>query len=202
MVNPVPPRSARALAVAAAVLAGGCDRLPEAVIVPEYEFAYSFESGLAGWTEGRADLGTGTAAVTTTTGQAAAGSASLLLTVDNAGGAAKVWITRELAVTKDQSYTVDVTLKLASVEPQGTPPWKVVAGVRANPPASSAELPIQDETAPGGAGGAVAWTEKKYSIPARADDEGRLFLTLGLWATSPGVRSYWIDDVRVVLTRS
>jgi hypothetical protein len=185
-----------------ALLASGCDRLPEAVIVPEFEFSYSFESGLGGWTEGSADLGAGRAAAGTTTGQAAAGSASLAFGLDNPGGAGKIWVTRELAVAKDQSYTVDITLKLGSADAQAAAPWKVIAGARQAAPTAAAGLPIQDETTAGGTGGGVAWAGKSYSFAAKADPDGRLFLTLGIWGTSAGERTYWIDDVRVVLTRS
>lgn len=200
---PQPPTTlARALAVALGVLGAACDRLPEAVIVPEFEFDYSFEAGLTGWVEGRADLGAGTATVGTTTEQASSGSASLGLAVDNVGGAAKIWVTRELEVTPDQSYTVDLTLKVGSVDPASAAPWKVIAGTRSAAPSSAAELPMQDETGAGTPGGGAAWTPKSYSFPAKADEDGRLFLTLGIWATSAGQRTYWIDEVKVVLTRS
>lgn len=185
-----------------ALLVSGCDRLPEAVIVPEFEFSYSFESGLAGWTERSADLGAGWATVGTTTSQAASGSTSVAFGLGNAGGAGKIWVTRELMVTKDQSYTVDVTLKLGSADAQSAAPWKVIAGAQLAAPTTAAGLPMQDETTAGGTGGGVAWAEKSYSFPAKADPDGRLFLTLGIWGTSPGERTYWMDDVRVVLTRS
>ena len=185
-----------------ALLAYGCDRFPEAVIFPEFEFSYSFESGLAGWTEGSADLGAGRATAGATTGQAAAGSASLAFGLDNPGGTGKIWVTRELAVTKDQSYTVDVTLKLGSADAAAEAPWKVIAGVQLAAPTTAAGLPMQDETTAGGTGGGVAWAEKSYSFAAKADPDGRLFLTLGIWGTSADERTYWIDDVGVVLTRS
>ena len=42
--------------VAVATALAGCDRFPEAVIVPEFDLSYSFESGLDGWTASAADL--------------------------------------------------------------------------------------------------------------------------------------------------
>lgn len=182
--------------------AAGCDRLPEAVIVPEFDFTFSFEDGLQGWQAQSAELGNGTVSVEASTDRASAGTRSLRITMDNQGGAAKVWVTRELAVTRHQSYVAELSLALGSADPPAAAPWKVIAGLRPSPPSLAAELPYQDETpAPAGAGG-FAWAGRSYTVPVTADAEGRIFLTLGIWGTSPSARTYWMDNVRVVLTRS
>lgn len=192
------------LAITAAALAtAACDRLPEAIIFPEFEFAFSFESGLAGWAVMSADMGQGTASMAGTDAQSSEGSRSVRVTMNNSEGAGKVWMTRELQATPDQSYSVDVSFKLRTLDHGTTEAWKVIVGVRDQPPTTASALDFQGETSSGveTATGPV-WGDKGYTIAAKADDEGRLFLSLGVWGTTTGSREYFLDDVRVVLTRS
>lgn len=192
------------LAVSGTLFAfAACDRAPEAVIVPEFEFSFSFESGLDGWTPSSADLGTGTGSIQGSSENASQGTRSAAVHLDNAGGAGKVWITRELEVTPDQSYAVDVSFDLGTSDHGTGEPWRLIVGVRDTIPSSTAALDYHGDTA-SGAETAVGhvWAEKGTTVGAKADEEGRLYLTLGVWGTTPGQRSYWIDNVRVVLTRS
>lgn len=180
-----------------------CDRAPDAVIVPEYEFSWSFDSGMEGWSALSADVGGGGAAAGAVSDQASQGSGSLRLDLTNPGGAAKVWLNREIEVTPDKSYTAVVTFDLRTSEHTAEAAWTLIAGVRAIAPTTAAGLEYQGDTSSGTAGGSgTVWASKEVTVAAQADDEGRLFLTLGVWGTSAGTRSYWIDNVKVVLTRT
>lgn len=173
------------------------------MIFPEFEFAFSFESGLDGWNPASADLGTGTVTIEGSGDNASQGTRSVAVRLDNPGGAGKVWITRELEVTPDQSYTVDVSFDLGTADHGTVDPWTLIVGMGDTAPTTPAALAYHGDTASGAetAQGA-AWAEKGTTVAAKADEDGRLFLTLGIWGTTPGQRSYWIDNVRVVLTRS
>jgi hypothetical protein len=200
-------RSARPrplLAVLACVAAmAACDRLPDAVIVAEFDLTFSFESGLTGWTSATADLGAGTGSIAESQSEASAGSRSATLVLNNSSGAGKVWMTHELEVTPDQSYSVDISFDLATTDHGTTEPWKIIVGLRQEAPTGPSELDFQGDTSSGleTAAGAV-WTKKTFTVAAKADDEGRLFLSLGVWGTTAGARAYHLDNVRVVLTRS
>lgn len=198
-----PPLRPRALLPALAALAvAACDRAPEAVIVPEYEFAFSFETGLSGWVPASADLGAGSATVTAAQDQASEGSRSVRLDMDNVAGSGKVWMTRELEVTPDQRYGVEVVFDLGTSDHGTVEPWQLIAGVRSEAPSGPDALDVGGSTASGAetAEGYV-WTEKGLTLTTQADEEGRLYVTLGVRGATVGSRTYWIDNVRLVLTR-
>lgn len=180
-----------------------CAGLADPVIVPEFEFSFSFESGLDGWTPSSADVGAGTWAIEGSSERASAGARSARLQLANPGGAGKVWLTRELEVTPNKRYSVDFSVALATSDHGTVAPWKVIVGMRATPPLSAAELDFQGDTSSGPETSAgVVWAVKSFTMTAMADAEGRLFLTVGVWGTSPGTRTYWLDDAKVVLTRT
>lgn len=192
------------LALAAASWAAtGCDRSPDAVIVPEFDLSFSFESGLEGWTAGTADFGAGSWAAEASTERATDGSRSARLTLANPGGAGKVWLTRELELTPQKSYTAQVSFDLATADHEPAGAWKLIVTARPTSPESASGLDFQGDTSSGlAAATGPQWVEKRFAIPAQADDEGKLYLSVGIWGTTPLTRTYWLDNIRVVLTRT
>lgn len=183
--------------------AAGCDRSPEAVIVPEFDLSYSFESGLEGWTTATADVGSGSGSASATTERSTHGTRSVRLDLANPGGAAKIWLTRELELTPGKSYTAQISFDLGTADHGVADAWKLILTARDTPPASASALDFQGDTSSGLATATGAqWVEKKFVVPVRPDEEGLLHLTVGIWGTTPGTRTYWLDNVRVVLTRT
>jgi len=182
------------LALSAASALTACDRLPEAVILPEFEFSYSFDNGLSGWTARATDMGTGSWSATEESG-------AVRLELVNDDGAGKVWLTHGVEVTPFKLYTVDISLDLATADYDAMTSWRVIAGARATDPTLAADLTFQDGTAASAPAGERAWVARQYSVTASADKEGRLYLMLGIWGTTTGTRSYLVDNVKVVLTR-
>jgi hypothetical protein len=172
------------------------------VIVPEFDLSYSFESGLDEWYGNGVDLGDPQVAWSAerSSGQASVGSASVALSVNNAEGAAKVWIEREFTVEPSRAYDIEVTFDLGSSDGTGSEPWRVVAGAHVAPPMTAAELSIQDPTGNGGGAG-VVFVQKSYSLRATSDEDGRMYLVIGVWGTSVGERTYFLDNVHVLFTR-
>ncbi|GMV08090.1 MAG: hypothetical protein AMXMBFR53_43650 [Gemmatimonadota bacterium] len=151
------------------------------------------------WTTSTADLASGTASLVGAQDQASHGSRSVRVALENPGGAAKAWMTRELEVTPDQRYTVELAFDLRTTDATDDA-WTLIVGVGPQAPAGPAALNYQGDTGAGAPAG--GWAEKSATLTAQADDEGRLHLTLGVWGTTSGSRTYWIDNVRVVLTRA
>lgn len=191
------------LSTACLLAAAGCDRLPEAVIVPEFRLAYSFEGGLEGWTTSSADLGGGSAAAEASTERASDGTRSIRFSLANPGGTGKVWLTRELDLTPGKSYTAEIAFDLATADHGVGDAWKLILVARPQPPTTAASLDFQGDTSSGQAtNSGIVWAQKRFTVPVQPDEEGRLYLTVGLWGTTPGTRVYWIDNVEVVLTRT
>ena len=45
------------------------------------------------------------------------------------------------------------------------------------------------------------WLTKSYAMQVRASQDGELFVHVGVWGTSLSPRTYFVDQVRVKLTR-
>lgn len=185
------------------LLASVCDTLGEVVIVPEFEMSFSFEAGLGAWIPGGFDLLAPPVvwSASTSSEEASAGDRSVRFNLDNLNGQAKIWIFREFEVAPHQRYDLDISFDLATAD-ASTDAWQVIAGAHTAPPESSAELSVRDATAADGSlGGVLEWVRKEYAVDAQADEEGMLYIVVGVWGTGPGARTYYVDDLRLVLTR-
>jgi hypothetical protein len=181
-----------------------CDRLGEIVLVPETEFVDSFESGTGSWDVRTADLGTPAGVWTVQGTQAAAsdGVRSMSLRLDNTGGAAKVWIVRQVELTPSQEYDVAVGFDLGTPDAGGTSPWTLIAGAYPTEPLGAAGLTFRGGTVPDPAGpGPLTWVQKSYDATLRATPQGKGVVVLGLWGTTAEDRTYYLDNVKVAFTR-
>ena len=148
-------------------------------------------------------MGAGSWAAEASTERATAGSRSVRFSLANPGGAGKVWITRELELTPNKSYTAEISFDLATSEHGVAEGWKLILCARATPPATAAALDFLGDTSSGQATTTgIVWAQKRFTIPVQADAEGRLYLSVGVWGTTAGTRTYWLDNIRVVLTRT
>jgi len=188
------------------LLGGVCDHSGKIIpIVPEFDITDSFESGLGQWTAQAIDLGepAGTWSIQGTTEEASAGMHSVQLTLDNVSSAGKVWIERELDAAPTQAYDVDISFDLASADFGTLDLWTVIAGAYPAPPRAADELTFQDDTGNGAStDDGYHWVSKSYTVHARSDEEGHLSVTIGVWGTSETARSYYLDNVRLQLTRA
>jgi len=191
-------RTAQVLLLLLGLSPTGCDRLGDIVIVAEFDLTYSFENGLEGWLPSGADLSDPavTWSIDTSGDVASTGSSAARFTLDNTNGHGKIWLEREFDVAPERAYDVQITFDLASNESGDA--WRVLAGAHDAAPTTAAELPVQDATAPGDG---YQWTERSYTVRATSDDEGALFVLLGLWGTSQEARTYYVDNVHLVLSR-
>jgi hypothetical protein len=185
------------------LLASVCDKLGEIVIVPEFEMSFSFEAGLGSWVPGGLDL-VGPSVVwsaSSSSEEASDGDQSVRVYLDNLNGQGKIWISRELEVAPHQRYDIDISFELATADASADA-WQVIAGAHTAPPESAAELSFRGATAAAGAdGGELAWVTNQYAVQGQADGDGLLYILVGIWGTGPGARTYYVDDVRLVLTR-
>ena len=174
-------------------------------LVPEFDIRDSFEAGLGDWEAQGTDLGNPPVAwsVEESTEEASAGTRSVKLTLDNVNDAGKIWIQRELEVAPLVTYDVDLSFDLGSADFGTVNLWTVIAGVETAPPETAAELTFQDDTGNGAATDhGYQWITKTYQIRARSDEDGHLYVVLGVWGTWETLRSYYLDNVHLVLTRA
>jgi len=182
--------------------AGVCDP-GEISIVPVLEDRFSFEAGLAGWSVVASDLGSppGVWSVEASSEQAVTGSESLKLSLDNTGGGAKLFVKRPFDLQPSTDYQIEVNFQLASADAGDLNLWNVVSGATTAEPLDGAALVALGTTANGQATVAgVVWSPRNGTLAVRTGpDSGRVWIALGISATSAFSRSYWIDDVSVVV---
>ena len=167
--------------------------------MPEFDLTYSFEGGLEGWAPIGVDLSdpTVTWGIQTNGDVVSTGSRAVRFALDNTNGKGKIWIEREFEVEAERAYDVTITFDLASAD--SGDPWRILAGAHGAPPVTAAELTVQDATA---TADQYEWTERNYTVRAMSDQDGAIYVVIGLWGTSAEDRTYYVDNVRLVFTRT
>lgn len=196
-------RGGAAAAVSALIVLAGCNHGGTGVRAPQVDITESFETGLADWTEAGADLGDpmATWSATVTTEEASAGTHSLKLTLDNTSADAKIWVQRAVHATPGQTYDVELSFDFATADYGSIDLWQIIAGVLPAPPDSAADLPFQGDTGNGlSSDQGYHWVHKEYTTTVTADADGYVYVVLGVWGTWDDQRSYYVDNVHLVLT--
>lgn len=192
-------------AFATLVALSGCEHGGTLVLFPEVDVTDSFESGLGDWTGAGIDLGDPMVAWSAdiTTEEASSGTHSLKLTLDNANAEAKIWALRPVQATPGQVYDVELSFDFGTADYGSVDLWRIIAGAAGAPPGSVSDLPFQDDTGNGSATDVgYQWVHKDYAMQATADADGNVYVVVGVWGTSEAARSYYVDNVHMVLTRT
>ena len=182
------------------LLAGVCDP-GDIELVPRLEDQFSFEVGLEGWSVIAAELGTppNVWSVETSQEYAVVGVSALKLTLENNSGQSKLIVRRPFDLDPNTDYEIDVSFQLASADADDGNPWTVLAGATAIDAVGAAGLTGIDGTENGRETGAeVVWSPKGATFSVRTGpNSGRVWIAVGVGATTQSARSYWIDELRV-----
>lgn len=186
------------------VLGGVCDTI-DLVLVPEVEEAFSFESGLEGWTPAGIDLDDPPVDwdVSLTDVEALEGTRSVRLRLDNMNDAGKIWIERAFQLAPNQAYDVTVRYGFGTSDFGDVNLWRILTGVHLDPPRAPEHLGVQGDTGhdQGQVEGPV-WTEKEFTFRSRTGADARLWVSVGVWGTWETERTYYLDEVEVAFTRA
>jgi hypothetical protein len=192
------------LALACAALTA-CDRNGTGLeIVPEFDDAYSFETGMENWSSRALDLGDPPSIweIIPSGASASAGSQSVQLRLDNTNGLGKIWIERRYAVPPDQEYEITLRFGLGSADYSGVPAWSVLASATPDQAAAAADLTTSSDTWNGSASDVgQQWGEKTVLVQTKSDSGGEIFIYVGVGGTSPGLRTYFVDNIRATFLR-
>jgi hypothetical protein len=199
------PRIApRFLAVAAvALFLTACDKHGlDFVVAPEFDDTFLFESGLGDWTARSKDVTGDTWEVVTSPDRASQGTQSVRLRLDNKNSQGKIWIEKKYKVEKDQLYTVQVSFDFGSADFGGVNLWQIVAGAAPDSPATAGAALPQGDTGNGQATDqGYRFVPRTFTFETTSDKDEELFVHVGVWGTSAFLRTYYVDNMKVVLTR-
>lgn len=181
--------------------AGVCDP-GDIDILPVLEDSFSFEVGLEGWSVVASDLGSPAAtwSVETSSEQSTSGSNALKIGINNTGGQARVFMKRPFDLEASTDYQIDLGFQLGSSDAGAANAWNVVAGASTLEPVDGAGLAVLGTTENRAGEATVQWSERAGILSVRTGPEsGRIWISVGVWATSAFDRSYWIDDLAIVV---
>ena len=95
-----------------------------------------------------------------------------------------------------------IAFDLASADWGSINLWRILAGAAAGPPTAADAVSASLHTGNGeDTDRGFQWVEHTVTVETRSSPEGELFVYLGVWVTSEFLRTYYIDNVRVTLTR-
>ena len=198
----------RAAVLLIALAAAGCDfNGSPLAILPEFDDVTSFETDLGKWVGRAVDLGTppSTWEVVRSGDRATQGTQSsrLRLTDTTTATQSKVFIERRYALEKNQRYLVEISFDFASADFAGVTPWALLAGASVDAPTQSNVALMAPGTTANGrtADDGFVWLPRSYSTELSSDADGEIFVYVGVSGTSPLTRAYYVDNLKVTLTR-
>lgn len=192
-----------ALVALALVAVSGCDSLTSEPFVRR-TLNDTFEQSLGGWVADSADFGAPPIelAVERSDELAESGQWSVRLHLANLNDAGKIWIEQPVEfLTPGRTYEVVLAFDFASADFGDVNLWRIIAGASTDDPETAEGLIFQGDTGNGAASDVgFVWMEKSFTFTTQADENGVVWVFAGVWGTSEFTRTYFIDDVEVVLT--
>ena len=181
---------------------------PSGAMSQEQTGFYSFENDFEGWAINGTDLSLGDGfidwSITRSQEMARDGANSLRFLLYNQNDAGKIWIEKPFAVEPNQLYHVTVEYAFASRMSAG-PFFYIITGALKNHPSTASDLypAFKDNTWNGSDSNesGFKWLDKKYDFTVRSDDQGMLYVVIGIWGTWEVGHLYYFDNVRVTLTK-
>ena len=191
------------VASAVGVLAGGCGASTDEPFLRQ-TFGFTFESDAGDWVPDGTDLEDPpvTWSVERSDELAERGDWAIRLSLDNLNDAGKIWMERAFELRPNGTYDVEVALDFASADFGEIGLWTIIAGVSESDPETVDDLVFRDETGNGSSEDVGhLWGTRSYSLePATADEDGLLWVALGVWGTFETSRTYFVDDLELTFT--
>jgi hypothetical protein len=169
----------------------------------EVRFLTGFESGFDGFAPDGADLDDPPVewSVERSNDRAESGAWSVRLQLENLNDAGKIWLERAFELEPGRTYDVELAFDFASADFGDINQWTIVAGASGEDPEDREDLVSRDDTGNGAdADVGYVWERKEYAFAAETGGDGALWIHLGVWGTSEFARTYFVDDVEIVIT--
>lgn len=167
----------------------------------------SFETGFDGWSIKNTDVwGDPPEAWSITRSQdmATDGTTSVKFFLANFNDAEKLWIERPFSVAPGQIFDVKVEYTIAAVNPiDGGPLFTIMTGVLKRSPNTREDLApsYKDEAHNGSSESGYKWLDKQYEFTVKANEEGVLYVVIGIWGTWEVSKIFYVDNVQVTISK-
>lgn len=128
--------------------------------------------------------------------------ASVRFSADNRTDAARLWLERGVLLDPNRSYDVTIAFGFASQDYGDANLWTIMAGALPARPTAAADFgPVERGNTGVGedAGIQYVWQERQYDFTMTTGASGEMFLVVGFWGTSEFERTYYVDDINVII---
>ena len=127
---------------------------------------------------------------------------AIRLRLDNLNSQAKIWIEHRYKVEKNQAYAAKMSFDFGSSDFGDVNLWRLLAGAGTDSPAGAGNLSVRGDSGNGESSDqGYQWVSKTYEAAVTSDADGELVVYVGIWGTSAFLRTYYLDNIQVVLTR-
>ena len=134
--------------------------------------------------------------------RASDGERAIRLRLDNLNSQGKIWIERRYDVEINQVYSVKISFDFGSADWGEVNLWRLLAGSGTDSPSVTGSLSVRGDSGNGESGDrSFQWIPKTYEMGLRSGTDAELFVYVGIWGTSAFLRTYYLDNIQVVLTR-
>ncbi len=168
--------------------------------VKEKEFYYSFEDSMQGWDKDGTDLDHPPInwTIEHTDELSYNSTKSIKLYLDNMNDAGKIWMIKQFNLTENTQYEVTVSYKFATRDYGIFNLFNIITGADPEMPQEAGDLTFQGDTGHGQEEDiGYIWLNKSYDLIQMTDEDGVLYVTIGVWGNWETPRTYYIDNVNI-----
>ncbi len=170
---------------------------------PEGSQFYSFENDLEGWTPRGTDLESGTGSIGWSITRSEEiwddGKTSVKFDLDNLNSKGKIWIEKAVVVEPRNIYRAIIDFSFAS-RFRSDPKFNFITGILRHSPETGEDLEPAYQGDADNAGHPV-WLHKGYEFKVKSKKARVLYVVIGISGTAQAHRTYWFDNVCIILTK-
>lgn len=191
-------------------------------IIQEYRnpinYFYSFETDWEEWLRKEADIelfegGEINRSIERSQEMAIDGNTSIKFYMNNINDAGKIWIEKNFTVNPNEDYEVQVNFYFASNDWGDFNLFRIIAGAQATSPQTPEEIveihynlynKYKEKATTYNSGeldSGYVWTHKNFEFSVTSNEFGIIYVVLGIWGTWETHRTYYIDNVQIIIAK-
>jgi len=181
-------------------------------------YFYSFESNWEEWLRKEADIelfegGVINRSIERSQNIAIDGITSIKFYMNNINDAGKIWIEKNFTVIPNQNYEVHVSFYFASKDWGKINLFRIITGAQATSPQTPEEIveihynlynKYKEKATTYNSGeldSGYVWTHKNFEFSVTSNEFGIIYVVLGIWGTWETHRTYYIDNVQIIIAK-
>lgn len=160
---------------------------------------YSFEKNMQGWTKDGVDLDDPPIiwSVERCEELASDGNFSVKLYLENFNDAGKIWFEKTFDVNPNSLYGVTISYNFATADFGDFNLFNLITTVEGDGFDGKDELNYEGDTGHHSDAEGYVWLEKKFEYIVETDENGEIYINIGVWGSWETTRTYYVDEVNI-----